>query len=806
MFLKNFWTVLKHYRLSFFINVFGLTLAMAAFYIMGTQIWYSITYNKSLKNSDRTYLILAKWGGFAYDDTLEWSYNSPSPISKQAAETSPLAEVSTHFRSYPYPTSCYLKTDAQAYERFDFGTYDIGVGGVDLFGFDPIAGDLMGIAEPNTVIVSDYFAELAGLSVGDEIYYGGGQYYNDISSKQSHKVVGIFKAFGRNTFLYGHHIFKNDNCVQGQENNNWNYSNFVRLSEGADPQLYKKVWQDFYYQFFKSEMVPMIEEWNEQNPDDQEVFTEEDMTLPIKLVPLDEMYYQQGSNFSTNPAWDTSTPKSTVVMCVISLIIILIALFNFVNFCMGMVPFRIKNVNISKVMGASQSQLRTGLLFEAFALTVISFVCALLLVYLLKDGFVKEYVTSSLEFGDNIPLVIIMFMLMLILSLAGALYPAMYITKVKVAMAVKDGFAGSAMGRRIRNILVGVQFAAAMILIIVSGVFTLQYRYMVNYDIGFNKDNLLAISSISMINIDSETFISKLEQHPDVEGVTASVSMMVGESSVWGRTYQGKEFYLNAWKVMWNFPQVFGIEILEGEGFTKESHTSGAMLITQNLNQEIGVPLVSEINKGLKVVGIIPNVNFTSVAEGDKYAAIYCSKSQIYSSYYLRMRPGSSVAQMTDFVYKTIQELNPTLDLPVVSMYSNELETLYEKSKKEMVAVSVFALIAIVIALMGVVGVILFETAHRRGDIAIRKVYGATSGQMIRMFSFHYIKIVLICFVVAAPVAWVITSRYLDNFVHRIAMPWWLYLSALILVMSVTGLLVFARSAKAASENPVNVI
>ena len=123
-----------------------------------------------------------------------------------------------------------------------------------------------------------------------------------------------------------------------------------------------------------------------------------------------------------------------------------------------------------------------------------------------------------------------------------------------------------------------------------------------------------------------------------------------------------------------------------------------------------------------------------------------------------------------------------------------------------MVLIGMFAILAIVIALMGVFGIVMFETQHRRAEIAVRKVYGATTAQMIQMLNMRYVWIVISCFVVAAPVAWYFTSHWLEQFANRIAMPWWIYLVALVVVLIVTVGLVTLRSWKAATENPVDVV
>ena len=131
---------------------------------------------------------------------------------------------------------------------------------------------------------------------------------------------------------------------------------------------------------------------------------------------------------------------------------------------------------------------------------------------------------------------------------------------------------------------------------------------------------------------------------------------------------------------------------------------------------------------------------------------------------------------------------------------------MYNSTKKSTIIIGLFAMLAVVIALMGVFGIVMFETQHRRSEIAIRKVYGAERGQLVGLLNNHYVGLVLVSFVIAAPVAWWIVQRWLEQFANRIAMPWWVFVAALTAVLAVTVALVTLRSWKAAGENPAEVV
>ena len=138
--------------------------------------------------------------------------------------------------------------------------------------------------------------------------------------------------------------------------------------------------------------------------------------------------------------------------------------------------------------------------------------------------------------------------------------------------------------------------------------------------------------------------------------------------------------------------------------------------------------------------------------------------------------------------------------------FNDKVEHLYNSTKKATIIIGLFALLAVVIALMGVFGIVMFETQHRRSEIAIRKVYGAERGQLVGLLNNQYVGLVLAGFAVAAPVAWIIVQRWLEQFANRISMPWWVFIASLFAVLAVTVALVTLRSWRAAGENPAEVV
>ena len=798
---KNFLMTLKRYKVASLLNVLGLTLAFVAFYIIASQVWYTITYNSTLKDADRTYLISPNFGGDNTD--IEWNSNSPGNLAYEAAEQFPDAEEVASYAPYPAISRIWVKKNDLHFDSFNDYVYQATPNIPDFFGFECLAGSFAELKNPNTVIMSRSEAEKLGLGVGDVIYFEGGRHFDDGKPTVQQTIVAIFEDMPKNS-LFGHWgIVQGDEGVHTSGNNNWNYLNFVRMREGADLNTYIEIFKKGYADWF----LGMAQEWIAEDPEEEALLKEEIEAgahiLATRLVPVDEMYYadfHEASNFQTGKK---STP---IILSSIAFIIVLIAFINFINFFFALVPVRMRSVNICKVFGASQWTLRWNFLFEAIGLVLLAMALTFYLMIAIKDSFITNYSICSLALSDNIPVIIMVVALMVLLAVVAALYPAFYITRFNASMGVKGGFAQSATGRRLRSIMVGVQFTVAMILIIVTAVFFLQYRYMIKYDLGFDRENIVTFASWDL-GTRPETVVERLQQHPDAVDVTASAVNLFRCNQMWGREYEGKEYVVRANPVRWNFLDFFGFEVIDGNGFTPSSAERDEIVMMNRMHRDIGIPIGYKEGKQYPYVGIIKDIRLTSLAQDDEYYAFYCAEADSrMSHFYIRLRAGANVEAFAEYVKNLSKELAPAADDPELYYLEEWVESLYKQTKNDMVLIGMFAVLAIVIALMGVFGIVMFETQHRRSEIAVRKVYGATTSQMIGMLNLRYVWIVLGCFVVAAPVAWYITSRWLESFANRIASPWWIYVAALVVVLAVTVGLVTLRSWKAATENPADVV
>ena len=781
---KNFLTTLKRYKVASVLNIAGLALAFAAFYVIMVQVYNSVTFNSSIKDYGRVYMLTAKMS----DDF--WSENAPNPVSYETAEALPFVESIASMKCYESNNHVWIGGNDEEYEKFKCGVTDCNSTLLDVFSFEIVAGNAMDFRQLDAAVVSESMAATMGVTVGDIIRLEDGNF----SPGTPLAIVAIFKDFSENSILGGRHIFRNDNRKDGMVNNNWNYSVFLKFDEGTNPDDYISLWQK-KYRIFNEDMYAQYVAATGNKISDEE--KEALFNRPVKLVPMNEFYFNTQYEEYSNGSFGT-----TMTQLAIALVILIVAFINFVNFFMALVPVRMRTVNICKIFGAGNRTLRWNFVFEAVGLVLIALVLAFYIVYALQGGYISEYLSFSLAAGDNLPTVVLIFAIALLMSVVSAVYPAFYITGFNVSLAVKKGFAQSKAGRVLRYVLVAVQFFVSIVLMILALVFSMQYDYMMSYDIGVDRENMLVVTSEDVATR-HELFLEKLEADPNVAAVTSSNWEIFGSSGYNARLIDGVEVRMQVHYVRHNAPEVFGIPVIMGHGFVKG--TPG-YLITDYTSQATGLGIGDKWD-GEEIIGIIPHINLVGADKEKVNTMLYSHGTTGYRRvFYVRLNKNVDVEAVCDRIRLMTKEIEPAAEEPGIEFVNDAVARIYGDTKKQTVLISMFAIIAVVISLMGVFGIVLFETQHRRSEIAVRKVYGATVGGVVAMFNRRYLSIIAVCFVIAAPVAWLIADDWLQQFVNRIELALWLPLAVVAVVAVVTAALVTQRSLKAATENPADVV
>lgn len=802
---RNFLTTLRRYKASSLLNIVGLTLAFTAFYIILVQVWWEFGYNRSLRDAERIYLVQSE----DWYEPGKWSSWLNQPINERAIASSPLVEAGGCIWGGFGDNIVWRENAAKmGYDKFELSTGGITAPLVDVFGFRALAGDVHDISKPNSVLISRMAAETLGVGVGDMIWLS-----INTPSAEAHEVVAIFEDFPKNSLMGGCQIAYDNMREQFIDNmSEWSFNYYIKLHPGADPADFERRLAEVFAEIGKEQREKALAAGREMDDD-------EDDDVKMRLVPITNLYFSTDSRVPC----DQGSAVTTYTLLGIAVLVIALAFINFVNFFFALVPMRIRTVNTFKVFGAPTLSLRFSFVFEAVGLVIVSLLCAWYLAIFVKGTEFASYISASLALSKNIPVVLILIVVAVAMALAASLYPAYYITSFAPAMVIKGSFAGTPGGRRLRGVLLGFQFFIATVLIVATSFIQLQHRYMMNYDMGFDKRNLYSTYVSSRAGQAYNALRGKLLADPQVADVTGARSRMVSVDRMgWGRDFKGKQVNFQTYIVQWNFLQMMGIPIVEGRDFL-ESDTQkemGTMIFNDVARREFEMVPGDHINGFIppdeEIVGFCADFNFQPL----QYAvAPFCfyvmptkssEKNDWYAprTIYIRTTPEADPAAVAEHIRRSVVEIDPRTLPGDIAIRSFDLELGYEYSKEQRLTtvVGLFALLAVGIALMGVFGLVLFETQHRRREIAVRKVMGATTTEILEMFNRRYAIMVLVSFVVAVPVTVWFVSRWLTGFAYRVPIHWWVFAGALVLVLGVTLLTVTIRSWRAAEENPANSV
>ena len=457
---------------------------------------------------------------------------------------------------------------------------------------------------------------------------------------------------------------------------------------------------------------------------------------------------------------------------------------------------------------------------------MIAVAVAALLVRIAALSGIASILSTTLDFEAHKMLAACILCAVLLFSVLTALYPAYYMTSFSPAFVLKGSFGASSSGRLLRNALIGVQFVVAFIFIIVASFIYLQYRFMQNYDMGFDKENVIAfnlgrVSYNHTLADKRETVRAAFMNNPDILDVAFGYEDIVKVGGMsWGRPFRDDEgINFKVYPVHYNFLKTMGVDIVEGRDFTADDARSGNRYIfNQTAKEKYGLSLGEKIagttsKEQAEVVGFCKDFNFRPLYYPiEPYAFYIFPPHDEWNGccyLYIKARPGSNLAEVSQFVKEETMRLNPKLtslnDEPML-LEQQLADAFYNEEYNQFVVISLFSLLSIVIALFGVFGLVFFETEHRRSEIAIRRVNGALVSDILILFSARFIKMLALCFVIAVPVATYFMATWLQEFAYKTPLYVWVYAVSFLAVALLVVAVVVVSSWRVVNQNPVEVV
>lgn len=808
-YLTTAWRNIRKNKVFSAINMIGLAIGMAACLLILQYVNFELSYDQFNKNAGDLYRVYND--RYQNGKLIQHGTITYSAIGKALQDDYP--EVINHTRVEPFGKQI-ISNGTKKYGDQEVLAVDNSF--LTMFSYPLLAGDLnSALTAPYTAVLTEDAAyRYFGLR-GNEAASAIGKTFIMGTDSTPFKVTGICGNVPENSHLSFDLLASYITVYSGKnpykeadydftESDFWHY---IQLKHGTDYKTLQAKLAAFSQKHFQGNKISgSVEKFYLQ---------------PLSRAHLySDFEYEIGRTGSATVVWG---------LLIIALFIIVIAWVNYINLSTARSVERAREVGVRKVIGAAKTQLIRQFLMESFLINAIALILAVALVLLLQspfDALVGHDLSITFLFMKSMGGYSVMFGLLLLL-LAGifisAFYPAFVLSSFRPILVLKGKFSASKKGIVLRKGLVIGQFAITVILIIGSFVVYRQIRYMNGQQLGMNMDQVLVVKAPGLTNWDS-TFISRednlmheLRQIPAVSGAAASWNTFGGET---GRSFdirrEGQDntihYTMRNNGISMGWLDLYKIKLLAGRDYTYTDfnpdfgklhniilNKSATKLLGFSSPQDaIGKTILSHERKW-DVVGVINDYHQKSLrypVEPTMLFPAYSTNSDIAIKVQAANLPATIAA-----VKNTYERFFPGnlfdyyfLDEKFNQQYAND--RLFGK------AFSIFAGFAICIACLGLLGLALFATAQRTKEIGVRKVLGASVGNIVALLSRDFILLVLIAFLIASPIAYFVMQQWLGDFAYRINIEWWVFVLAGALAVAIALATISTQAIRAAMMNP----
>ncbi|MGF1925054.1 MAG: ABC transporter permease [Bacteroidia bacterium] len=784
--LRNLWKN-KGYT---FINVVGLSIGMASCILIFLFIRYQLSFDEGFKNDDRIYRMVTDWKYEAFDD---YSAGVPIPVIKSAKnEIVGVEQTAAIFRSDNIVRvkdrngNDRIKSD-ETYYYTEPSLFDI----LNIKWF--IGKPVQALSAPNTVAISEttaikYFGSKQN-AIGKELFIG---------TKSILKVTGVFEDQPQNS-SFPLKIVVSYQTFWDKDNDCWDcisssYEMLVLLKDGLTAK----------------DIQPSLDQFNKKNYAGRNVAGNQINRLEaLRDIHFSEHY----GNFAEN----TISKSEIYGLMVIGLFLILTACINFINLSTAQAINRAKEVGVRKVMGSMRKQLVAQFLSETFIITLVAALIACVLAELVIPH-LENLFHGDISIGLFQHPIIFIFIIVLVLFvgfLAG-FYPAIIMSGFNPALAIKSKVSLNGGGLSLRKTLVVVQFAISIILIISTIVVMRQMEYMQQKSLGFNA-NEVAMVNVPTDSVSLTKFNLFRERVLKISGVQMlsfcqdpPLSSNVNSSDFSFNGIKNKDFELRRLKADENYFKVFNLKIIAGKVFSK-SDTSNGYVVNETFLRKVHInnpqdaigKLINSTGVNLPIVGVVKDFNDQSLRENISGLSISAGKNQYYRA---AIKMDASQLMTTS---KEIEALwNNVFPNHIYrsTFVNDKINGYYETEKVMGILFKVFAGVIIFISFIGLFGLMSFVATQRTKEMAIRKVLGASTFQLVKMLNGSFLLMVFIANIVAWPIAYWFVNGWLSSFAYRMELNFWPFMVAMMVTMIITLITVSIRSYKAAVANTVDAL
>ncbi|ELR72276.1 putative transporter permease protein [Fulvivirga imtechensis AK7] len=758
--LKVFFRSIKRSRISFIINLIGLSSGLACTLLIYLWVRDEMLVDKFHENDSRLYQVML-------------SINRNGSFQTTTATPGILAEVlQEDFSAVEDAVAVMhsLKMNTLAVDKNGFKADGIYAGEsfFDIFSFDLIEGqskDIL-VGQENIVISEELAMKLFG---GSENILGKTIEFDE---KEQFNVAGVFERVPGNSSLQ--------------------FDFILPLRQFEKHTGYEISWDEMMANtYFTLNQGTAIDQFDKQLADFMMVMGIDTESAKIFARPFSDGYlygnYEDGIQSGGRIEYIR-------IFSIIGIVILLIACINFVSLSTALASNRIKEVCVKKILGAKRKSIIVQHIGESTALAFIALFVSLALVSLLLPSF-NEMANKQIELNWSFDMVATFVTITLLTGILSGVYPAFYISSFKPTGSSSES-SNSPREQLVRKGLVSTQFVISVILIVATLVIYHQFEMIQNRNMGYNKDHIIYFDFGEKLYDQREAFLNELKKLPNVEGSSSAffLSKRSGFFGPDGSTghidWPGKDpeelINVNYRLVDYDLIELMGMEMVAGRPFSekfssqkKEVIFNESAIDIMNLGSDPVGTIVQIWNDQYEVVGVVRNFYFESIHEG-KVKPLFMMRNPSRMNTAIVKVSGKGMNNTIASIKQIYAKFNPE-GIFVYNFMDQDFQRLYSGEKRMAILSRYFAGLAIIISLLGLFGLTAFTVHKKKKEISMRKVLGASSFQVVSLLYKNIVKLLLVALLIAFPVSYVLMSNWLDSYAVRVELePWYFILAALL--------------------------
>lgn len=771
----------RRHKSSFLINLIGLSTGFAAAILITLWVLDEWTVDKFNRHDDRLYRVMTHFQ--LPEQKVTWDYTSGRMARAMKADF-PEVEKSTRVNNHFFVPGGIIETPQGSLEiKGIFADPNL----FDLLDYKMITGDATtALIDLNSVVISSTLAEKlygnAEEAIGKDFAWSN-SYFD-----QTLTVTGVFEDPPANASMQFETIVNYQLLVNRDKwADEWNggyAETIIQLKEGVNPEIFTGKIVNYYDDKVKNDRFTVFI----QKFSDQYLYGDfEDGMLVGGRI------------------------ENVRLFLLIAAFILLIAGINFINLTTAQASMKLKEIGVKKSLGGSKPQLMLQFLQESMTLSFISILIAVLLVYGILPGF--NQLTGKLLVLDLFSLGGYLLLAGLILGLLAGIYPAFYLSSFSAIIIIRGQL--SLGGQWVRKVLVIIQFAISLIFIVEVIVIHEQLDFMEQKPLGYNRQNVLTFKGRGAREVDLQAFKNELSAIPGVKRVASMMGTFLWGSDTssgyeWNNEAQNANYLFKSPKMGYGALETLEIELLQGRLFDPERQDDRTKVVINEsalkmmgIENPIGYKLgFGEGEEKREIIGVVKDFQYGSMHQEIEPVLIRFRENG--RDFMVRLEPGTEMPsiQKIEALYKEFYPKYVFNGRFLDDSYSS----LYETEQRISDISGYFALLAIIISCLGLLGLATFTTSRRVKEIGIRKVMGCETWRIIYLLTSDYTKMVLIAIIIGIPLSYLAGSKWLENFAYAIDLKWWLFVLAGFIALLIAWFTVGIHTVRAATANPVEAL